>query len=202
MIRLYITRHGQTEWNIEKRMQGWCDSKLTEMGRKNAAALGEKLKNVEFNAIYASPLDRTMNTAQLIRGNREVEIIPEPAFMEINLASWEGMTTDEIEKEDPVQFRNFWDNPQEYFQENGESFEDVQKRALRGIERIIKEQTEGNVLVATHTVVIKTLLAHFKGLNMNQLWDPPFIHDTCLSIIELEGDEARLVLEADMSHTA
>lgn len=59
MLHLYIARHGQTQWNVEKRMQGWLDSDLTELGLYNARALGERLKDIELNQVYISPSKRT-----------------------------------------------------------------------------------------------------------------------------------------------
>jgi broad specificity phosphatase PhoE len=72
MIKLYITRHGETIWNTEKRMQGWLDSNLTENGKKNAEALGERLKDIEFEAIYSSPSQRTKTTTELVKGDRAI----------------------------------------------------------------------------------------------------------------------------------
>ncbi|MEC1652355.1 histidine phosphatase family protein [Bacillus vallismortis] len=64
MLHLYIARHGQTQWNVEKRMQGWLDSDLTELGQYNARALGERLRDNEFNQVYISPSKRTEETAK------------------------------------------------------------------------------------------------------------------------------------------
>ncbi len=70
MLHLYIARHGQTQWNVEKRMQGWLDSDLTELGLYNARALGERLKDIELNQVYISPSKRTEETAKTILGSR------------------------------------------------------------------------------------------------------------------------------------
>jgi probable phosphoglycerate mutase len=85
MITLYITRHGETEWNKEKRMQGWLDSNLTESGIKNAVSLGERLKETEFTAIYSSPSGRTKATTSLIRGERDIPVIYDENLKEIKL---------------------------------------------------------------------------------------------------------------------
>jgi len=66
-MKLYITRHGTTEWNLEKRLQGWADSPLTEDGRNRAIKLGNSLKDIDFDMIYTSPQERALNTAKLIR---------------------------------------------------------------------------------------------------------------------------------------
>lgn len=86
LLNLYITGHGETEWNIHKRMQGWSDSSLTENGRTNAKALGNRLKEVDISKIYASPSGRTIATAKLIRGDRDTPILLDDHLKEIQ---WE-----------------------------------------------------------------------------------------------------------------
>ncbi len=89
MLTLYITRHGETKWNTEKRMQGWSDSSLTENGVKNAILLGNRLKDIEFDAIHTSPSQRTIITANLIKGDRKIPLIPDDQLKEINMGIWE-----------------------------------------------------------------------------------------------------------------
>ena len=73
-MKLYITRHGETQWNTEKKMQGWQNSDLTGQGIENATRLGERLKDVDFSNIYSSPLGRAMDTANHIKGDRNKRI--------------------------------------------------------------------------------------------------------------------------------
>jgi probable phosphoglycerate mutase len=75
MLHLYIARHGQTHWNVDKRMQGWLDSSLTELGLYNARALGKRLKDIEFNQVYISPSKRTEETAKAILGSRRLPLV-------------------------------------------------------------------------------------------------------------------------------
>ncbi|MBS5823829.1 MAG: histidine phosphatase family protein, partial [Clostridium argentinense] len=89
-MRLYITRHGQTKWNTEKRMQGFKNSDLTEKGINNAKKLGKALENIEFSRVYSSPLGRTMDTSKYILGDRNIEIVTADYLKEINLGTWGG----------------------------------------------------------------------------------------------------------------
>jgi len=77
LLKLFLTRHGETVWNVEKSLQGWKDSDLTGTGVTNAIALGETLNETVFQAVYASPSKRTIDTAKLIMGNKEVPIKPD-----------------------------------------------------------------------------------------------------------------------------
>lgn len=200
MLRLYITRHGETEWNIQGRMQGWKNSDLTEKGKLNAAALGRSLENIEFKRVYCSPLDRTRKTAELILGNRDVEIIYEDDLREIHLGELEGLTQEEIVEIYPDFQSHFWQNPHEYKAQSGEDFYNVRERVEKALERIISENPEGNVLIVTHGVVLKTFHSYFKNLPMARLWDPPFIYDTSLTIIEVENNKFKVIVEGDISH--
>ena len=200
MLRLYITRHGETEWNTEKRMQGWKDSNLTQKGVENAIALGNRLKDVDFNCIYSSSSQRTIRTAELIRGNRSIRIIPDDNLREINLGEWEGKTSAEFEKLDKQGHKAFFEAPHLYVPKSGESYFQVRDRTEAVLNKIINENEKGNVLIVTHAVIVKTMMAHFKAFPVEKLWEPPFIHGTSLSIVEINNNEVALTLEGDMSH--
>ncbi|MFL0247984.1 histidine phosphatase family protein [Candidatus Clostridium stratigraminis] len=200
MLRLYITRHGETEWNIEGRMQGWKNSNLTKRGRMNATALGRSLKNIEFKKVYCSPLDRTKETTELIFKGRNIEVVYDENLKEINLGELQGLNQEEIKNIYPEFQNHFWENPQEYVPISGESFYDVKDRVIKVLQRIISENPEGNVMIVTHGVVLKTIHAYFKNLTMDKLWDPPFIYDTSLTIVEIENGIAKIIVEGDISH--
>src|SRR3712207_163192 len=98
MTTIYLTRHGQTEWNLNKRLQGWKNSPLTKLGISQAKALGERLKDTQIDVIYSSPIERAYKTAEIIKGNKDIEIIKHDGLKEFNYGDWEGLTIDEIEK--------------------------------------------------------------------------------------------------------
>lgn len=200
MLTLYITRHGETVWNTQKRMQGWSDSDLTENGISNAVSLGDRMKEIKLDVIYTSPSKRTITTANLIKGEREIPIILDENLREINMGLWEGQTLSDIEQKYPIEYDAFWNTPHLYKTLNGESFAMLHKRVLNAINSIQDKHSSGNILIVTHSVVIKTLLAFFKNYPLEKLWDPPFIHDTSLTIIELTGNKSNIVVEGDLSH--
>ena len=90
MTRLYITRHGQTEWNVEGRFQGRADSKLTPLGESQALWLGERLKDERIDVIISSSSGRTITTSEKIRGERGIRIIPNDNLREIYLGRWKA----------------------------------------------------------------------------------------------------------------
>ncbi|MBM7665938.1 putative phosphoglycerate mutase [Solibacillus kalamii] len=200
MLRLYLVRHGQTEWNVQKKMQGWEDSALTEKGVNNAIALRKKLEGVEFAAAYTSTSERTIETARLIIEKRNLAINTNEDLREINLGEWEGKTLDEIKDFYPEQFKYFWENPALYEPVGGETFEQLINRAIKVLNYITSKHNNGNILVITHSVILKSLLMHVNGKSVKDLWTPPFIHDTSLSIVEIENEVYRVKSEGDISH--
>lgn len=200
MLTLYITRHGETVWNTQKRMQGWSDSDLTENGISNAVSLGDRMKEIKLDVIYTSPSKRTITTANLIKGEREIPIILDENLREINMGIWEGQTLSDIEQKYPIEYDAFWNTPHLYKPLNGESFAILHKRVLNAINSMQDKHSAGDILIVTHSVVIKTLLAFFKNYPLEKLWEPPFIHDTSLTIIEFSSNKSNIVLEGDLSH--
>lgn len=200
MLTLYITRHGETKWNTEKRMQGWSDSSLTENGVKNAILLGNRLKDIEFDAIHTSPSQRTIITANLIKGDRKIPLIPDDQLKEINMGIWEWETLADLKDNYPEQFDFFWNAPHQYKSINGEDFFEVKKRVSKALKMIQDKYSSGNILLVTHSVVIKVLLAIFKELPIEKIWEPPFIYDTSLTVVEMVNDTAQIVLEGDLTH--
>ncbi len=200
MLRFYIVRHGQTEFNVQKRLQGRMDSPLTEKGRENAAALGRYLFDVDFELVLASPSKRAQTTAELICSGRDISVQTEKDMREINLSSWEGRKKEELIKEFPEESDMFWNKPHLYKPQEGDTYYDVQERAINAIKRLAEQYEEGNILIVTHTVVIKAISAYFKGYTMDKLWELPYIVDTCITILEANKDGIKLISEAETPH--
>lgn len=199
-MKIYVTRHGETQWNREGRLQGWKNSNLTQNGIENAKKLGESLKDIDFDCIYCSPLGRAVDTANYIRGDKDTKIITVDELREMNFGSWEGMEHARVEELYTTQSFNLWNKPHLYEPIDGESFQELFDRVNKALNDIIKNSTAENVLLVSHAVVIKAIYATVKGHSLEHLWDPPYMKDTCLTILEAIDDEVKIVLEADVSH--
>lgn len=200
MIRLFLTRHGQTKWNVEKRFQGSMDSSLTELGIKQAELLSHRLAHEKFDIIYSSHLQRAYKTAEIIKNNRDVKIIKDENLAEMKLGEWEGLKHDDILEKYSKEYELFWNKPHLFEASSGEGYDDLKKRAIASIEKIIKENDGKNVLIVTHTVVIKQIMAYFEERPLEKLWDPPYIHPTSLSLIEIDKNAVEIKMHADISH--
>ncbi|TGB01244.1 histidine phosphatase family protein [Halobacillus salinus] len=198
MTKIYITRHGQTEWNLEGRMQGRKNSKLTRLGEEQAERLGKRLLDVPFTKVITSSSGRAKQTAELIRGNRDIELHEMDEWQEIDLGAWEGRLTKELEKEDGKNFRIFWEEPHTYEASEGESFEEVIERVGTEIEKLTTYKSP--VLVVTHAVVLKALLAYCHEKDVEDFWSGQFMHQTSLTVIEKKDGKWNVIMEADTSH--
>lgn len=199
MTCIYLTRHGETEWNLKKKMQGWQDSALTDLGKQQAQWLSNRLSKIKFEAVYSSPLNRALETAKIIKKDAFGKIIIKEPLKEMGFGPWEGKTGLEIEKNYKAAYSNFWERPHLYVGDACESYYDVRNRVIPLIEDII-EKHEKNVLIVTHTVIIKTIMAYFDAREMKDLWKPPYVHQTCLNLIEIENSQPKIILHGDISH--
>lgn len=194
---IYLARHGQTIWNVEQRIQGKRDSPLTQAGVMQATLLGKHLSRVALDVIYSSSSQRTMSTAMIINENQKVprKIIPVDDLREISLGEWEGMRKSEICElypssqnlyfNDPVAFRPVGD---------GESFHEVKKRVVEVLTTIMNENSGKNVLIVTHTAIVKIIMSYFQDKPLDRLWDPPRVKTASLSHISIGDDRLPRIL--------
>jgi broad specificity phosphatase PhoE len=201
-MKIYITRHGETEWNKAGRMQGWKNSNLSQKGIENAKKLGESLNDIDFDCIYCSPLGRAIDTAKCIRGNKSTEIITKEALKEMGFGLWEGMLHTKVEELYAVQQFNLWNKPHLYEPVEGESFEQLLCRTRQVLNEIVNNTEHKNILIVSHAILIKAIYAIIKNYSLEDFWNPPFMHDTCLTVLEIKDTEISIILEADVSHLA
>lgn len=200
MLTVYCIRHGKTEWNVENRMQGHLDSDLTAKGKNDADSLAFRLQDTHFDQIISSPSGRTVETAKRVRGSRSLEVKKDPRLREIYLGEWQGKTFEEIKEIDADLFDDYWNRPALYRSKTGENFQDVKNRVAEFLEDAEMRYTGQTILIVTHSVVIKTLLMICKNNPIEEIWAPPFIEGTSLTILQIKNGTKKLLLEGDLSH--
>ncbi|MFD1205229.1 histidine phosphatase family protein [Sporosarcina contaminans] len=200
MLTIYLTRHGETRWNLENRFQGSQDSPLTDKGIHNAMMLGERLNTIDFHAIYSSPIKRAYDTAQLIKSDKTIPIVAVEDLKEIHFGVWEGKTKDEIETD--IEYKNFWNKPHIYNHKphKGEDLHTFKQRVENAVRKIIVENKDGNILIVAHAVVIKAILSFTMNISIEKMWDPPFIHGTSLTLFNYDGKEFNFEMIGDTAH--
>lgn len=196
---IYLVRHGQTEWNLEKRYQGAGDSPLTALGIKQAKALCKHIKDIHFDTIYCSPRGRAQETAKIIKGSRSIEIITVDDFQEINVGRYEGKLYEEMKNENPELYHGFWESPDQFLPENGESFADVGNRTYPALLKIVEKHPGERILVVSHAVAIKSILNKITGLPLNRFWENK-LFQTSLSIVEFDKEEFSILKYGSTEH--
>lgn len=200
MTIVYLARHGETLWNKLKKMQGWNDSPLTELGIEQAKLLSKRMENIHLDAIYSSPAGRAFKTAEIIKGARNIDIIPKDNFREISLGQWEGKDKDYLKDKYGDEYVNFWTRPDLYKSVDGESFFEIQNRVVSGLEKVVLENQNKTILIAAHAVAIKSIMIYYENRHISKLWEPPSISHTSLSRLDFHGDNVHIVMYGDDTH--
>jgi broad specificity phosphatase PhoE len=197
---IYFVRHGQTEWDEERRMQGQKDSELTALGREDSKYLAKELNRTEFSQIYSSPLERAMDTARYIKMGRVQEIIPVDSFKEMNLGEWEGMLDRDVMNQYPEEHFNFWNRPHLFKPQGGESFEELRNRVKKGLDDLIEKAVGDRIVVVTHTLVIKAILSIVHDYPVDDFWKTTVLKSTSLTVLRVEDGKMETIVEGDLSH--
>jgi broad specificity phosphatase PhoE len=199
MKKLYLVRHGESEWNKLKKVQGQIDIPLTEKGIEQAKLIGKRLINEGIEKIYTSDLKRAYDTASIIGKMLNIDVIPLKELREINFGIWEGLTTDIIKSKFSKERELWLKNPEMLKVEGAESILELQLRAMNEINKIISNNNIDNVLIVSHSATLKTIIlgllnmdiSHFKNMTLNNV---------SLSIIEFRQYNRVLTLLNDTSH--
>lgn len=172
-MEIYIVRHGQTKWNKEKRLQGSVDIELNENGKELAVITGKNLMDTHIDVIYSSPLKRAHETAKLIRGERNIDIITDDRLRELNFGSMEGESYEKLYQEQTHGFKYFFTEPQLYYPpEDGETLEHLVARAsgfMRDVIEPLADRYE-RIMIVAHGAMNKALMTHVKKHTLEHFW--------------------------------
>lgn len=167
-MKLIWIRHGQTLWNTQHKTQGRTDTPLDETGLAQARRLAESLKGERLDAIYSSPLQRAIQTAEPLGRAANLSVIPDARLTEIDFGEWEGLTFDEIAKEYPDAFHRWREHPFTADIPGAETPAQVAERMQSFFEQITAAGDE-TVAVISHTLPLKLVIARLIGLPYNRI---------------------------------
>lgn len=202
MLTIYFTRHGQTEWNVQRRLQGWGNGELTELGLSDAKKLAIRLQDTPLDIIYASTSKRAYQTAEIIATGRNIPIEKKDVFREICFGDWDGQYVDDITAQYPDDFHTFWKEPQLFNRETCETFSELQYRVKQALQFIVDQNSEGTVLVVAHSIFLRMLFATIKKMPISQVFTQKAPANTSLTKIIYDGTDFKIEYESDMSHTS
>jgi broad specificity phosphatase PhoE len=199
MTRIYLVRHGQTEWNRELRFRGRADISLNENGFKQAQAIADSLMNKGLNAIYTSPLKRSIETARPAAAVFHLEIENLQGFIDINYGEWEGLAYDEVRQQYAILYRKWEEQPHLVKFPNGESLKEVRRRSVAAFIEIVEKNSGNSILIIPHRVINKVLLCALLGISNAYFWG--IRQDTgCINEIEYSNGRFVLVKMNDTCH--
>src|SRR6056297_444566 len=167
---IVLVRHSETEWNKNSRYQGVMDVDLNEKGQKQAQQLYEFLKDEEFDTIYSSTLKRAYETIQDIAKYQNKEVITIADLMEIDFGKWEGLTFSEIEKDYPDLAKKWAKDPTCCKPPEGEHIKEVEQRVGKTIDKIVDDNPDQKILIATHGGIVRIVFAYLLDLPLSRIF--------------------------------
>ncbi len=198
-MKLFLTRHGQTDWNIAGRYQGQSDVPLNQTGILQAAALAKRLSTEKIDAIYSSDLSRAKDTAQAIANFHQLHINTDSRWRELNFGDWEGMNYKEMSAHSPELFENWMKDSVNTSTPNGESLKQLARRVKTAFDEIKNKHKDQTVLVVSHSGALQALLATLLSIELNFYWQFK-ISQASLSELKVYEDSVVLNLLNDVNH--
>ena len=199
--RIFLVRHGATVLTAEDRFAGATDVQLSDEGREQVRRLAARLGGEKIAAIYASPLGRTIETAQILAEPHGLEVQPRDGLREISHGRCEQMTRKEVEQAFPDEAVAWEKDPYTFAPVGGESGLAVTARALPVLMEIVRQHASENILIVSHKATIRLLLSSLIGFDPRRYRDTLDQNPAALNIVDFkDAVSARLTLFNDTSH--
>ncbi len=187
MTRLYLVRHGETEWNKVSKVQGRTDTELSCEGIKQAQLLAGRIARENIDYIYSSSLKRALRTAEIVADYKECEVVKSENYHEICLGPWEGMTINEISEKYSEHFRVYKEDPANFNLPGAETFLDLTERTYNAIKEIVSSHKGSNILLVSHGTAIKAAIIRILGIDIIN-YTKFRIDNASISIIDFPED--------------
>ncbi len=169
-LRLFVVRHGATEWSRARRFAGWQDIPLSEAGRRQCEAVAQALGGQPAGAVCASPLERARVSAEVIAKPHRLSVGLAEAFREMGFGRWEGLTREEVAARFPQQWEQWRTSPERFPPPGGEPLVAVADRVARALDELRAEHDGATVILVTHAIVIRLVVLGALGLGPDRLW--------------------------------
>jgi len=196
---IYLIRHGETDWNKIRLLQGTTDIPLNQNGIEVAKLTAEGLKEVPFDLIFTSPLKRAKQTAEIIRGERKIPLIEDVRLKEISFGPYEGLccSKENYSIPDP-EFMKFFVDPGNYIPpKGGESIQQLCKRTTEFLMDVVNhpDYQDKTILISGHGAVVKGLLSSITLTDLKDFWGTG-VHKNCgVSILDVKDGRIKLQRE-------
>ena len=183
-MTIYLIRHGESTSNVDKTFTGQLDAELTELGRRQAAAIASYFLGRHIDRIYASDLSRAYETAQPLSKISRVPIEKNKAFREIYGGKWEGEKFAQLQYMYPEDYALWRNDIGTARPTGGESIQEIAKRTTEAVEAIVKEHPDENIVIATHACPIRVMLSTWLTGGVEHMQGTSWVPNASISIVE------------------
>ena len=200
MTRIYLIRHAEAEGNLYRIAHGQYDSLITPRGYRQIAALEKRFRDVEIDAVYSSDLFRTKTTASAIYKPKGLALHTRRDLREILMGTWEDVRWVDLARMHNEMLQNFGRRMDIWSAPGAERAEEVQQRMLAAVRDMAQKHPNGTVAAFSHGMALRILLSAVEGYPLSEFYKTRNGDNTAVSLLEVEGDEIRLVFRDDNSH--
>lgn len=200
MTKIYLVRHAEAMGNVEEFFQGQTDCELSEKGKKQLELLAERFRDIPIEAIYSSPLKRTIDTAEAVNKYHNLPIIRDEGLIEINGGVWEGKPWADLPKLYPVE-HDLWQNKmQDFYVADGERMTEVFERVKNAVDKIAAENDGRTIAVVSHGCALRNFLCYAMGKPISALKDVGWSDNTAVSLVEYENGVPKIIFKNSNDH--
>lgn len=200
MTKIYLVRHAEAMGNVEEFFQGQTDCELSEKGKKQLELLAERFRDIPIEAIYSSPLKRTIDTAEAVNKYHNLPIIRDDGLIEINGGVWEGKPWADLPKLYPVE-HDLWQNKmQDFYVADGERMTEVFERVKNAVDKIAAENDGRTIAVVSHGCALRNFLCYAMGKPISALKDVGWSDNTAVSLVEYENGVPKIIFKNSNDH--
>jgi broad specificity phosphatase PhoE len=170
MTEIIMTRHGETQWNIQEIFRGRLDVELNEKGLKQADLLGKYLADSDIDAVYTSPMKRAIQTAEAVARYHKQHVRIAREITDLDFGNWQGLTLAQVKEQYKELYLVWQEQPDKTVIPGGETLGDVRRRSLSFVHELVNRHS-GTFMLVTHRVIVKVLTCALLGLGDSHFWN-------------------------------
>lgn len=199
MTKVYLIRHGQTEWNQQEIFRGQADVPLDETGQLEARALADRLRETGITAIFCSPLLRAEKTAEIIAAGLGIAAVRVPELTDIDCGGWQGLTLQEVKSQYITAYQTWLTEPDKFTFPKGENLARVRDRVMPVLFKLTQDFDNQAIAIVAHRVINKVIICTLLDLPNSKFWS--LKQDTAaLNLFDISSTSVHLIFLNDTCH--
>ncbi len=199
--RIYLVRHGESTWNAQRRWQGVADPPLSEAGVEQAGRLARRLRSAGLAAVYASPLQRALQTARIVAEACGLAPRVVEGLREVSFGEWEGLPAEEVERRYGPLLSRWWVRPDLVRIPGAEDLEEARRRVMEAVGDVAAAHPQAAVAVVAHGGVNRLVLLTLLGAPLASYWRLQQSNG-CVNVVDVARGGGRVLVVNDTDHLA